>query len=726
MQRLSTPDARPPILLPSVNQVLRSPGRPLDAPTRTFMESRFAQDFSRVRIHTDTRAADSARTLNALAYTIGHDVVFASGHYAPATTAGRRLLAHELTHVIQQRSGGMAAGTGSVPIGRPGDRYDREAESVANRVAAGDLYVGDAISAAPPLLQRYSWSEFVGDVEHGVSTVGKGLVTIGNTVMTAAEAAASWVVTTAGRAAISAANALAGLFGGSVTVRGACLVITIPEIPLFPSFQKTLGETPPIGRFIPILEGGTKLGPIPVAGTFGILVYAQGSVEAAVGPGVLRGIRVELCPLAGRYMGTGQLYIAAAIGPRLTFFGGLAAAVGTLIPAEPPVPVIVIVQGGLRGTGTAWFIGAVQDIVTVLYSGGTLSFSNITNLMGGVLLQGDVDFFAALRLYEKIICQYVRPLKHWETGRAWKLTIPITASLGGGRGAAGIGPITWGPMPIKDIETAIRPLPSGWNCLSWAEIKKFLCDKKILPQEFCEAAIGLVGVAGNCVANDNLGEVADSFISRCRKASIRSEFPGELLSETLGNIKKGKTARHKKAWKLLNDNRFKKPGTSTVTPLGLAHPTGINSTSAGTRLNYGAIYTHTMTSSTGKVKDLDGVLVTEEVKVGRDDFGTGWPGVPIGTITAPLNDRGEMDDKIGTPAGMIHPLMPKVKKLPAVFDTPQTLHWQDSGGSWNKFASVAITFFVRRNKSGKLEAVTEDNGVQVAQSYTGPPPGGGP
>ncbi len=135
--------------------------------------------------------------------------------------------------------------------------------------------------------------------------------------------------------------------------------------------------------------------------------------------------------------------------------------------------------------------------MTLLYSGGRLTFINITDLMGGVLLQGDVDLFAALRLYNKIICQYVHPLKHWETGRAWKLTIPIHAALGGGRGGTGgIGPIKWGPIPIKDIETAIRPLPSGWNCLSWAEIKKFLCEKKVLPPELCERP-GELGILRN-------------------------------------------------------------------------------------------------------------------------------------------------------------------------------------------------------------------------------------
>lgn len=85
-----------------VGEALRSAGRPLDAPTRSLMESSFGHDFSRVRVHTDARAAGSALTLGAHAYTVGSDVVFAPGRYAPHTGEGRRLLAHELTHTIQQ------------------------------------------------------------------------------------------------------------------------------------------------------------------------------------------------------------------------------------------------------------------------------------------------------------------------------------------------------------------------------------------------------------------------------------------------------------------------------------------------------------------------------------------------------------------------------------------------------------------------------------------------
>jgi hypothetical protein len=87
------------------------PGQPLDRATRSFMESRFAHDFSGVRVHADEEAAGSARALNALAYTSGQSIVFGTAQYNPGNDAGRRLLAHELTHVIQQSQAPAPKGT---------------------------------------------------------------------------------------------------------------------------------------------------------------------------------------------------------------------------------------------------------------------------------------------------------------------------------------------------------------------------------------------------------------------------------------------------------------------------------------------------------------------------------------------------------------------------------------------------------------------------------------
>jgi hypothetical protein len=87
---------------PIVGEVLDTPGQPMDEATRALVEPRFEHDFSQIRVHTDQKAADSARVMNALAYTSGRHLVFGAGEYSPATVSGRRLLAHELTHSVQQ------------------------------------------------------------------------------------------------------------------------------------------------------------------------------------------------------------------------------------------------------------------------------------------------------------------------------------------------------------------------------------------------------------------------------------------------------------------------------------------------------------------------------------------------------------------------------------------------------------------------------------------------
>jgi hypothetical protein len=89
---------------PIVHDVLNAPGQPLDAATRAFFEPRFGHDFSRVRVHADGKAAQSARAVDAMAYTVGPNIVFGAGRHNPQSPEGRHLIAHELTHTIQQRN----------------------------------------------------------------------------------------------------------------------------------------------------------------------------------------------------------------------------------------------------------------------------------------------------------------------------------------------------------------------------------------------------------------------------------------------------------------------------------------------------------------------------------------------------------------------------------------------------------------------------------------------
>ncbi len=99
-----TPDLTPG-LETRINTMRSSGGRPLDPATQAFMESRFGYDFNRVRVHTGSRDAETARALNARAFTVDWDVAFSAGQYAPRTIEGKKLLAHELAHVAQQVGG---------------------------------------------------------------------------------------------------------------------------------------------------------------------------------------------------------------------------------------------------------------------------------------------------------------------------------------------------------------------------------------------------------------------------------------------------------------------------------------------------------------------------------------------------------------------------------------------------------------------------------------------
>ncbi|MGZ5441117.1 MAG: eCIS core domain-containing protein [Thermoanaerobaculia bacterium] len=127
------PTAAPPI----VHAVLASAGQALDRSTRTFMELRFGHDFSRVRVHSGPVAEQSARELNAHAYTVGHDLVFGAGRFAPETHEGRNLIAHELTHVVQQ-SGSAGTRTGHDDGNRGLRRRPAEVSQLVQRKVVDD------------------------------------------------------------------------------------------------------------------------------------------------------------------------------------------------------------------------------------------------------------------------------------------------------------------------------------------------------------------------------------------------------------------------------------------------------------------------------------------------------------------------------------------------------------------------------------------------------------
>jgi peptidoglycan hydrolase-like protein with peptidoglycan-binding domain len=134
LQRQPQPAQRPalaPNFQPGVS-ALQSGGAPLAPSQRAFFEPRLGRDFSQVRVHSDDRAADMAKTINAKAFTVGHSIAFGAGEYSPNTAGGRRLLAHELVHVIQQAGVGIENDNRTSRLQRKiGDGHDLQAERFA-------------------------------------------------------------------------------------------------------------------------------------------------------------------------------------------------------------------------------------------------------------------------------------------------------------------------------------------------------------------------------------------------------------------------------------------------------------------------------------------------------------------------------------------------------------------------------------------------------------------
>jgi hypothetical protein len=139
-----------------VHDVVREAGEPLPADVRTDMEGRLGHDFGDVRIHTDGAAAASASAVNAHAYTVGSHIAFQRSAYDPGSDAGRTTLAHELTHVVQQRSGPVdgTEAPGGIRVSDPSDRFEREAAANATRAVSAPAPTSAAPAVQGSFVQR--------------------------------------------------------------------------------------------------------------------------------------------------------------------------------------------------------------------------------------------------------------------------------------------------------------------------------------------------------------------------------------------------------------------------------------------------------------------------------------------------------------------------------------------------------------------------------------------
>ena len=135
-----------------VHDVVSGSGAPLDDGVRADMEARMGHDFGDVRVHTGDTADASARSVSAHAYTVGSNIVFQRGAYDPGSSSGQTLLAHELTHVVQQRSGPVdgTPAAGGVSVSDPSDRFEVEAATNAEKVMSQPTQAAPVQAATAP------------------------------------------------------------------------------------------------------------------------------------------------------------------------------------------------------------------------------------------------------------------------------------------------------------------------------------------------------------------------------------------------------------------------------------------------------------------------------------------------------------------------------------------------------------------------------------------------
>lgn len=164
--------AVPSIIPPVVHEVLQSPGQPLDATICAFMEPRFGYNFGNVRVHTDAKAAESARTVNALAYTVGRDVVFSAGQYSPDTDEGRKLMAHELTHVLQQGPMSQPIIKKRLEMTDPSDDSESHADRFADQIISNKGGIFGKIAQTQVSLQRACGRSEIGTVADCIGQSG--------------------------------------------------------------------------------------------------------------------------------------------------------------------------------------------------------------------------------------------------------------------------------------------------------------------------------------------------------------------------------------------------------------------------------------------------------------------------------------------------------------------------------------------------------------------------
>ena len=465
-------------------------GKVMNARVQTEMESSFGADFSAVRIHDDNTAVQMSNDLNAQAFTHGNDIYFNAGKYNTNSTAGKHLLAHELTHTIQQGGGTQMPKLQSYSL----DEFTSDVSDAKAAVEDGLSNAADTVVETAETVGGVVYDTAVDAGEAIYDTakvVGGGIYDAGETVVTTAvdmaTTAFDWLATQAGEAA----KALADFLGGYISITTAGIEIHIPGgCPFDALTHEFTLDTIDKEFMVPVFA--IPVGPdIFLSGEIGITGGITPEVQVQLGPLCFDPIHIIINPLTQSYSISGGMSITSAMSVAAELTAGLKAELSltAIVPVGPvPVPISVPLLGAEGGVAVLLRGIAAETYHTsnvLSYNNGSITAS--PNLMMDMGLGADLfaGAYAQLSVLGKNLCRIYWQPYEWHAGIASSLGLSGDISLSPGFSVPDINvnPPTLEEIPFDDIPLAIDRHGFTDDCPLVDALCELLTDFGLLPSQ---------------------------------------------------------------------------------------------------------------------------------------------------------------------------------------------------------------------------------------------------
>ncbi len=511
-----------------------SSGHALDRDTRSQMESRFGQNFSDVRVHTDDAATEAAQLVQAQAFTTGRDIYFGTGRFQPRSREGQKLLAHELTHVVQQRNGAVTAAMSKSVVGAAGDRFEQEANAVADWVVDGAAIAPAISTTAAGTIQRQPY------------TGGGGGFGGGGASGTWSPAPAPGVTPPAPPVPGMTPPAPAPAAPGGIAFP-PLLIIVFPDIQLFDRQEYRTAWSDSTGE-IPIFEQEVD---IPYLGPVVFTLYAQGDANAAltagIGPVMLQHISVALDPSASYYMGTAQLFIPADLLGGFTLTGTIGSHADWLGLVE-----LARLTGALEVAGGGGAIAAYASTIEIVYDAGDISFSATDALVFCLKFGLSLAAIAELLLFGSSVWSGSWNLANWTWEDCWDVIATVSISPDGIEVEIEVEELDADALLQQLLErsagggTTVEPEEMDENEYEDGEpgIEE---EQQTLAEKSCKTN------PGDCTV-ERCGELQTEVNKRCKTVKFRCK-KGDSCNKTKGNMRRAE--RCAKARDKINDECYR-------------------------------------------------------------------------------------------------------------------------------------------------------------------------